>query len=420
MRRSKPRDGAEILSRVLDEGLLERMDAQTCWAMSATCRTLRAIVFAYVSRCSDFVVTHRTPRYAVDDALRNLPTTFFVTRLDLSYTGISDAGIELVSREMHKLEDLNLRHTSVTSIGFSSLTAIVDLKSLNLSNTRIVDADMVALASLTELQNLSINDVAVTGQGVKHLSGMSKLGTLSACRTPIGDEGLGYLPIGTLAALHLEESDITDEGVRALSARTEICILDISHNLRIASGVALSSIGALSNAIILDMSFNYRVDMRCALKTVSNLSKLRSLDVSHNSCIDDASIRQISLLTSLAILNLRAMELQDETLRSVGEMTQLVDLDISGNPYLTTSTIQRMASLRNLKVLDASATSVCDRAGEIFAGMPRLEKIDVSCTAFGSQGLNAFGKTRDVARNIDVLYTDANEVPYVWSFPKGR
>ena len=88
--------------------------------------------------------------------------------MDLSNTGISDAGLMHVAR-LENLEDLDLSSTAVDGRGLIGAT-FKNLVHLDLSRTRVTDAILLDLASLPSLTELSLVRADVTTEGIQRFS----------------------------------------------------------------------------------------------------------------------------------------------------------------------------------------------------------------------------------------------------------
>jgi uncharacterized membrane protein/mono/diheme cytochrome c family protein len=85
-------------------------------------------------------------------------------RLDLSRTGITDAGLKALAK-MPKLEHLDLRGTAVGDEGVRALASLSNLQTLSLYGTRVTDAGLEALRGLPSLRRVYLGGTRVTGPG---------------------------------------------------------------------------------------------------------------------------------------------------------------------------------------------------------------------------------------------------------------
>jgi uncharacterized membrane protein len=88
--------------------------------------------------------------------------------LDLSRTGISDAGLKVLAK-MPNLERLDLRGTAVGDDGVRAVAGLKNLETLSLYGTRVTDAGLEALQGLPSLRRLYVGGTAVTEPGLEAL-----------------------------------------------------------------------------------------------------------------------------------------------------------------------------------------------------------------------------------------------------------
>ena len=93
-----------------------------------------------------------------------------VTRLDLSFTKITDASLNELAK-LNNLAELGLAGTQITDTGFKKLTKIKKLTHLDLGHTQIMDAGFKKkkLTKLKKLSWLGLKDTKVTKAGVAEL-----------------------------------------------------------------------------------------------------------------------------------------------------------------------------------------------------------------------------------------------------------
>jgi hypothetical protein len=84
--------------------------------------------------------------------------------LDLSRTGITDAGLKVVAK-MPKLERLDLRGTAVGDDGVRALASLSHLQTLSLYGTGVTDAGLEALRGLPSLRRVYVGGTKVTEPG---------------------------------------------------------------------------------------------------------------------------------------------------------------------------------------------------------------------------------------------------------------
>jgi hypothetical protein len=88
--------------------------------------------------------------------------------LDLSRTGITDAGLKVLAKMPH-LQHLDLRGTAVGDDGVRALAGLSHLETLSLYGTGVTDAGLEALQGLPSLRRLYVGGTPVTEPGLDAL-----------------------------------------------------------------------------------------------------------------------------------------------------------------------------------------------------------------------------------------------------------
>ena len=91
-----------------------------------------------------------------------------LARLDLSRTGITDAGLKVLAK-MPNLEHLDLRGTAVGDEGMRALAGLKNLETLSLYGTAVTDAGLEVLRGLPSLRRLYVGGTPVTEPGLAAL-----------------------------------------------------------------------------------------------------------------------------------------------------------------------------------------------------------------------------------------------------------
>src|SRR5262249_35790330 len=107
--------------------------------------------------------------WASDDDLERLTRIKTIKRLDLSFTYVTDAGIQHL-QDLPDLEDLTLDTVeALTDAAASYLRADKKLRRLVLRGTDITDVGMPYLAALTGLKSLDLSHTMVGDVGLESL-----------------------------------------------------------------------------------------------------------------------------------------------------------------------------------------------------------------------------------------------------------
>lgn len=146
-----------------------------------------------------------------------------VHRLLLSGTGISDQGVKSLKGN-HRISDLDLRGTQVTSACLDDLATFRNLQYLNLSSTKVDDEGLKKLAPLKKLHGLNLSDTSVSDAGVDALIALAPTGTLQLVETKVTMEGLRRLAkSGKISQMAISYDRFTEEQKKELETLNPKC-----------------------------------------------------------------------------------------------------------------------------------------------------------------------------------------------------
>ncbi|MGA2064768.1 MAG: hypothetical protein ABSG86_07355 [Thermoguttaceae bacterium] len=168
---------------------------------------------------------------------RLLGDDFFmnVTKLDLTQTAVTDAGLEHL-KGLTQLQSLYLG-SEVTDAGLEHLKDFTQLRTLNLRATAVTDAGLEHLKGFAQLQSLCLG-AKVTDAGLEHLKGLRQLQSLDLSGTRVTDAGLEHLEgLPHLQSLHLGLTRVSDAGLDRIKGLTELHYLDLSRTNVTDAGV---------------------------------------------------------------------------------------------------------------------------------------------------------------------------------------
>jgi Leucine-rich repeat (LRR) protein len=305
--------------------------------------------------------------WATDNDLLHLLSIKTVKRLDLSFTYVSDRGVELLA-QLPALEDLSLdtaefitdaaasylranrglkrlslRGTDVTDISVEYLSVLTGLKALDISHTQIGDVGMDHLAAFAELEELSLGGDKISGNSLNSLKLLPHLKKLNFSGLQRRNAGLCWAPA------------VTDRELDTIGLLTGLEDLDLGAGF----GAGTNKAGSGANA---------GGESQC--RVVGGIR------------VTDIGLAKIAKLKQLKHLNLSGAEITPAGLRELERLTNL-----------------EQVSLWNCKALD-------DAAATVLAGLPKLSVIDLSYTAAGD---GALGSLRGM-RNLKQLYLTDTKV----------
>ena len=294
-----------------------------------------------------------------DSALQRVVSIKGLKRLDLSFTYVTDHGIELLPqltgleeltldtaefitdaamnhlRANKRLRKLVLRGTDITDVSMPYIAELTALRTLDLSHSMLGDVGIESLPALIELVDLDLGATRITGINLHLLKLLPKLKRLSfkgiqrrnggACWTPtILDRDLGAIAsltgleeLNLGVGLSLGAGDpsggrsetncrltggirITDNGIAKLSTLKALRVLELSGSPITATGLAvLRNLPKLERLSL----WNCKALDDSASMTLENLAHLQILDLS-DTALGDISIERLKALPELKALYL--------------------------------------------------------------------------------------------------------------------
>lgn len=273
-------------------------------------------------------------------------------KLDLSFTYVTDAGIERL-QDLPQIEELTLdtvealtdaaasylrankhfrklvlRGTDITDVGMPYLAALTGLKSLDLSHTMVGDVGLESLPALSELEELNLGGTRITGINLNFLKLLPKLKRLSfngiqrrnagACWTPL----ITDLDLDTISLLAgLEDLNL---GVGVSLGRTGVAVG--AGNCHVTGGIQLTDLGVAKLAKLTKLR---RLDISGAkitpagLKVLKSLPQLERLSLWNCKGLDDSAAGEFASVPKLTMLDLSYTGAGDGTLTSLESMPNL-------------------------------------------------------------------------------------------------
>lgn len=118
--------------------------------------------------------------------------------------------------ELKNLKKLDLTLSSIDDDDLAVLQKLPKLEELTLRSTAITDKGISSIISLP-ITYLKLDDTNITDEGVKMISSMTQLKYLNLSNTKITDEGMEYISkLTNLKELVIAGNDISDKGVERI------------------------------------------------------------------------------------------------------------------------------------------------------------------------------------------------------------
>jgi hypothetical protein len=220
--------------------------------------------------------------------------------LRLDGTPITDAA--LAATPSAQLTELYVSRTAVGDRGLAVLDGTPHLGGLGLGHTQAGDATLDRIARLAELHTLVLSDVRVPPEMLARLAGLPALERLYLDQTHASDVTLTVLAPthDTLRVLHLEGSDVSEDGLAALRAFTELDELTIGDT-RMHGGIAdLSAWPRLRTLSLVGLDLTDK-----ALPSIAARRSLVTLDLSATEVRDPSPLAALPHLRTLGVAQTR-------------------------------------------------------------------------------------------------------------------
>lgn len=116
-----------------------------------------------------------------------------MTRLDLSFTQVSDSFAQALSKSAENLTRLSVRGTAITNEGLAALTALSRLDYLDIGETDISDRGLADCGKWSDLKVLHLDGTGITDITVQRLTALPRLEQLDLSLTRVTDGALNDL-----------------------------------------------------------------------------------------------------------------------------------------------------------------------------------------------------------------------------------
>lgn len=146
-----------------------------------------------------------------DEHVEILTRNRSIRYLDLSNSGVTDAGILSIAQRLDRLGFLEIANTAITGKGLLAIGDLTGLEMLNLEGTLIGDRDLHHLRNLQNLTVLRLGE-RVTDAGIREITRLKKLDTLGFFRSGITDSGIEEAVRGLpeLRNVYLVDTGVSD------------------------------------------------------------------------------------------------------------------------------------------------------------------------------------------------------------------
>ncbi len=314
--------------------------------------------------------------WAGDNDVRRITAIPGLKKLDLSFTYVTDKGIELLPRlaaleeltldtaefisdaamnhlrSNKRLRKLILRGTDITDVALPYIAELTALRVLDLSHTMLGDVGLESLPNLTELEILDLGATRITGINLPTLKLLPKLRVLKLKGIQRRNGGVCWTPT------------ILDRDMDSITLLTNLEELNLGAGLGL--GAALPPGG--------------RSETNCTLTGGIRIS--------------DAGLKKLTKLRNLKSLELSGAPITANGLNALADLPRLERLSLWNCKQLDDSAALILAKLTNLQTLDLTATNLGDDALNKLAALPALRNLFLTGTNVTPAAANAFRLAR--------------------------
>ena len=313
--------------------------------------------------------------WAGDGTLQRVVAIKGLKRLDLSFTYVTDRGMELVPqlteleeltldtaefitdaamnhlRANKRLRKLVLRGTDITDVALPYIAELTALRTLDLSHSMLGDVGIESLPALTGLVELDLGATRITGINFHLLKLLPKLKRLSFKGIQRRNGGACWTPT------------ILDRDLDSIATLTGLEELNLGAGLGLGAGKP-SGGGAETNC---RLTGGIKIT-DIGIAKLSTLKALRVLELSGSSVTSNGLVvlRNFPRLERLSLWNCKALE--DSASKTLAGLTRLRILDLS-DTNLGDSSIEQLRALPELKALYLTDTKVTAGAADAFRSM---------------------------------------------------
>jgi internalin A len=311
---------------------------------------------------------------ATDSTLDAVVKNKDLKRLDLSFTYITDRGIEKL-QQLQQLEELNL-HTAefITDAAMSYLRANKRLKKLVLRGTDITDVALPYIAELTNLQSLDLSQTMLGDGGLESLPSLSRLEELDLGGSRINGTNLNFLKLlPKLRKLGFQGIQRRNGGLCWTATITDL---------------DLDTIALLSNLEELDLGAGIGLGRNGKPTGPGNCRLTGGVQIT------DLGVAKLAKLKKLRRLDLSGAKVTSAGLKALQNFPQLERLSLWNCRGVDDSIASILAALPNLHILDLTDTPLSDAVFEKLKALPRLEKLYLTGTKTTVPAAETFRKEK--------------------------
>jgi internalin A len=250
----------------------------------------------------------------------------------------------------------------------------------------------IRLLPHTNLKRLGLDDTRVTDAGLRQLGELKDLSELSLRNTDITDVGMKELSqLKGLKELDTSGTRVTVQGKAGLRVSLpQLWIIDEAESIQaftLLKGI-MERDRSLSGAPVYSLLFRERYELNeKSMRLMGTFKHLRVLHLDYRYEISPLGFEQLKRFQDLTDLVLTGTEITDASLRSISTLKQLTSLRLHGCRRITDAGLVELIKLQKLTNLDLGN---CE--GITDAGLVNVAKLEnLTALSLGSQKVTAAG-----------------------------
>lgn len=310
--------------------------------------------------------------WAGDNDVRRVAGSGGLKKLDLSFTYVTDKGIEFLP-QLKDLEELTLDTAEfITDAAMNHLRANKRLRKLVLRGTDITDVALPYIGQLTALRELDLSHSMLGNVGIESLPNLTDLEVLDLGGTRITGINLHLLKLlPKLRVLRLKGIQRRNGG-----ACWTPTILDRDmDSIALLTGLQELNLGA---------GLGLGVQRPTAGRGETNCTLTGGIRIT------DAGLVRLAKLRGLKSLELSGAPITAAGLRVLRDLPQLERLSLWNCPLLDDGAAGVLAGLGSLRILDMSDTKLGDSGLQLLSALPRLQSVYLTDTRVTADAAEAF------------------------------
>jgi Leucine-rich repeat (LRR) protein len=305
-----------------------------------------------------------------------------IVEVDLTSTWIADDDLAKIA-QLDQLQKLNLSYTKISDLGLEHLRPLRHVTYLNCYYCEYLsDGGIAFLKQWDNLEYLNVRGTEVTSRVFEHLSNMKRLKTLDVGCSRVNDDGFDALAsLENLEELHIGGDKMTGRALPLLRLLPSLKRLDVDGSQRTDSG--------RWGLMLTDVN----------VESLSALTQLESLKMG-GALVTDAGMKALEPLINLQSLDLSKMDITAQGIEPLTKLPKLRRVSLWRSARIDDRAAQYFLRMKSLEILDVSDTSVTDKLLDQLEGMKQLKVLFIAGAKVTPERVEKFRKSRPDCRVV--------------------